>query len=81
MSIDKKDPAFPTEYSSRDYGLVGLTIRDWFAGQALAIFACVDDGQYSSCDRERGLPEQNAKWIATAAYRVADAMIEEANKP
>lgn len=49
----------------------GMRLRDWFAGMALS-GQCADDGlqEYSS--------------VASAAehcYQIADAMIEERNKP
>lgn len=58
-AINNGGPAFPTA----DNGS-GMSLRDWFAGQAL-------QGYVSSrlyCDRE---PDDLAKW----SYDVADAMI------
>lgn len=46
--------AFPSDTST------GMTLRDWFAGQALA-----------SVDHDPDLPEIAAR----AAYRIADAML------
>lgn len=53
----------------------GMALRDWFAGQALSAMSAKDDGDYSLGARNRGEPERDAKWIASAAYRIADAML------
>lgn len=66
-------PAFPhpNPNYSQDYGLHqpfgGMSLRDWFAGQALAGMASIalDDG-----DMLMGWAE-----MSTAAYRAADAML------
>lgn len=50
----------------------GMTLRDYFAGQAL-------DAIYTACDRrlvlEPSAPPETVEGIARAAYRIADAMI------
>lgn len=56
-SINNGGPAFPT----RDYD-PGMTLRDYFAGQALA-------NSYSQ-------DANNDKLVAKWAYQVADAMLE-----
>jgi hypothetical protein len=43
----------------------GMTLRDWFAGQALAGIAC----------------DETPETAAEAAYRFADAMLAERSKP
>lgn len=49
---------------------VGMTLRDWFAGQALQGFlASLTEGEYTN-------PQDASK----AAYDYADAMIQERNK-
>ena len=70
--IEDGGPAFPCE----TYGLKngkettiptnGMTLRDWFAGQALA--GLVQNGQYASGQ------------IAQSAYSFADAMLSARNK-
>lgn len=52
----------------------GMTLRDWFAGQALGIMnTALDQGYWS--------PGENPnKEIAEAAYQIADAMIAEREK-
>lgn len=77
-------PAFPRPFSNTgnayDYTQSigeqdGMSLRDWFAGQALAGLEIRSDGAYSDFDREMELPELHANWTATAAYRIADAML------
>ena len=65
MSAPRKDePAFPTTAGQTVYSY-GMTLRDWFAGQALANMA--DDYNGHAVD-----PDGTAK----AAYVFADAMLE-----
>lgn len=60
-------PAFPTnEMDWQD----GMTLRDWFAGQALANPRTFPD------ERDFGTPAE----IAQQAYAVADAMLAEREK-
>ena len=60
-------PAFPCQgerYSEDlDTRERGMSLRDWFAGQALA-------------GRMAGNYSIDAKWIAEHMYRVADAMLK-----
>ena len=64
-------PAFPSP-TERDPsngtfiapGYVGMTLRDWFAGQALSGMLADDDG-YSSTSK-----------MSATAYTIADAMLE-----
>lgn len=66
MDLKKKGGfAFPNLDDSHSGGQGGMTLRDHFAGQALS------GGLLYGCDAER---------IAKAAYKFADAMIEERNK-
>ena len=70
MTDQRKDggPVFPVETTATPYA-PGMSLRDWFAGQAGAsILGClVSAGQSLS-------PEDAAK-VAVAAYFHADAMI------
>ena len=65
--------AFPVAKSDL---IRGLTIRDWFAGQALALsgefFHCIDDHQND--------PPNEVKHTAFIAYAIADAMLQEREK-
>jgi hypothetical protein len=49
---------------------MGMTLRDYFAGQALPLVKV--EGPAS--------PDQNLKAIANAAYKIADAMLAERTK-
>ena len=67
-------PTFPipgSEYSTTDYG---MTLRDWFAGQALTgvMAACAND--------TRGQSEPHEAMFARKAYAIADAMLSERAK-
>lgn len=66
--------AFPCLDSSGD-GLSmrdpGMTLRDWFAGQALA-------GMLAS---EAGIPPYSNSWAAERAYQMADAMLAARKEP
>jgi hypothetical protein len=59
MSINDGGPAFPTRYHE---DMHGMTLRDWFAGQAL-------QGLLASTKTSDGLA------IAKDAYILADAML------
>lgn len=85
--MDKKTggPAFPSQadvYKSEETGTLvrlkpegcdGMTLRDWFAGQALT-------GMLASAPvADRSKP--NHKGWAANAYAFADAMLAERSKP
>lgn len=85
MSKQVDGPAFPCNYKHvGEGGYVfyephpGMTLRDYFAGQALTGMIILYDGKYSKCEFEA--KETHAKWHASAAYRIADAMLAERNK-
>lgn len=61
-------PAFPASHEFHSYG--GMTLRDYFAGQALAGLNM--DGLYGSFRPDA---------IAKDCYDIADAMIAESEKP
>jgi hypothetical protein len=72
MTEQPKDggPAFPfaaTDPSNVAMQASGMSLRDWFAGKALA-------GLASNCD-EAGLSSWCAAPLADRAYEIADAMI------
>ena len=66
-------PVFESERTGTDYGLTdpGMTLRDWFAGQALA--GLLADGRYAY----EGEPIVTDKGFAIAAFDIADAMLAE----
>jgi hypothetical protein len=66
--INTGGPAFPSEgegHGNPKYHSPGMTLRDWFAGQAIA-GACGPGPEGWSLS-----PQDNAAW----AYELADAMI------
>lgn len=76
MSERQDEPAFAaiaTSPTGDVYHQTGMTLRDWFAGQALAgMFH--HDGWLSTLDGD----ETEA---AHRAYRIANAMLAERSKP
>jgi hypothetical protein len=58
---------------------VGMTLRDWFAGQALTLFAerAVLNKFYEEA-KAAGVQGENI--IASRAYEIADAMLKERAK-
>ena len=75
-AIDNGGPAFPCEdhYNPRgEFHQTGMTLRDWFAGQALpAIIAATSAGQHDpSAKHGKGVVGS----MAADAYEIADAMI------
>jgi len=67
MAINNNVPAFP---GTREWhgGYYGMSLRDWFAGQALAgMLAYRRDDDFGDFIRE--------SHAAPAAYRYADAML------
>lgn len=59
MDTDNGGPAYPTGFGGQ-----GMTLRDWFAGQALA-----------GVTADPNIMLDDPK-LAGVAYRVADAMLE-----
>jgi len=64
MTKDTGGAAFPACNEANVNGTMGMTLRDWFAGQALAGMLCKE-------------PWFNADTCAKAAYKIADAMLAE----
>ncbi len=58
-------PAFPVDTSTNFPANDGMSLRDWFAGQALA------------SQTYDGPPSGNQKALAAWAYKVSDAMLDE----
>lgn len=68
-------PAFPGgSHINGEYDLVsdGMSLRDWFAGQALAGWMADPNSIPSAHD--------NAKAISESVYKMADAMLAERGK-
>jgi hypothetical protein len=64
-------PAFPTTKANYDnyLGDVGMTLRDYFAAKAM------------QAEMTDGIHESDFAWTAARAYKMADAMLAERNKP
>jgi len=59
------------------YSTPGMTLRDWFAGQALA------SALSGAANLDKATPEQRAeafKMLAGFLYEIADAMLTERNR-
>lgn len=73
--IDDGGPAFPNDERDANGQFrqhFGMTLRDWFAGQALAHIPELLDAH----------EKNKAEWvIAEWAYRIADAMIAARKEP
>jgi hypothetical protein len=75
--INDGGPAFPLQSIGPEFppGYCGMTLRDWFAGQALI-------GMCSNPENPINPPashEMNLSWyqfIAQKSYQIADAMLE-----
>jgi hypothetical protein len=72
--IDDGGPAFPILFNDAGRMLraeaEGMSLRDYFAAKALT-------GICSSRDEAGTLIEHGYEWIASEAYRIADAMLRE----
>jgi hypothetical protein len=68
--FDDGGPAFPTNHLSSDNG---MTLRDWFAGKAIALWNI--DGKDLSQLEVGNKP--NHELVAEFCYSLADAMIKE----
>lgn len=67
MSKDNGGFAFPKAHDSRYLDEQGMTLRQYYAGQAIA----------GVCNRAGGLHDETyMKVIATRAFQMADAMLE-----
>jgi len=83
-------PAFPSEPTRyilggsggagelKPAGYPGMTLRDWFAGQAMQ--GLLAEPQPDDGEPELGLGREYATNAAKAAYRLADAMLAERSK-
>jgi hypothetical protein len=84
MTQNTGGPAFPRPASTDEantccgvfYDQEGMSLRDWFAGQAL-------NGMLAHSTRYRPLPTASQNWheaISEEAYQIADAMLAEREK-
>ncbi len=76
MSKDNSGPAFPFQLKCGDGGMIssdGMSLRDYFAAQALSGIAHDEMLASAITDEECQLLIDNA---ANLSYRLADAMLE-----
>jgi hypothetical protein len=70
---DTGGPAFPTDSahqsSAQTWHFDGMTLRDYFAAKAM------------QAEMTDGIHESDFAWTAARAYKMADAMLAERNKP
>ncbi len=77
MKANDGGPAFPFLRSEMGGCGDGMSLRDWFAGQALimaGVYNVVSDDKVFRSD-------EIVKRIALAAYTLADAMLAQREKP
>ncbi|SLK04001.1 hypothetical protein [Novosphingobium mathurense] len=72
MRVPENPPAFPHELPSGG-SVSGMSLRDWFAGQALG-------GMLASEGDQSGY-YHDAAFSAQRAYSLADAMLAERDRP
>lgn len=70
-------PAFPPMHSPDNHPS-GMSLRDWFAGQALS---CISFGMMKSGYEEGVPPAEIYAGLSRASYGIADAMLAERSKP
>ncbi len=70
MPTDDGGPAHPTTFEDWDGGFGGMSLLDWFAGQALTgMLACIASTGTFDCGDSHS--------VAGAAYDYAEAMLAE----
>ncbi len=70
MSANDGGPAFPRAGTDTSYSQEGMSLRDWFAGQALAGMLA----GFSKGERDGG-PARFHEGNCDTAYQIADAML------
>ena len=72
--INDGGPAFPTQHMANASTVNGMTLRDWFAGQALAgmlVNGFMPTQAFQNFSDSQGVPYDYTK----GAYDIADAML------
>lgn len=68
--VPENPPAFPRPGFEQPAGMQdGMTLRDWFAGQAMQVIAPIMAAKIESMQSFTG------QEVAEAAYRMADALL------
>ena len=74
MPRDNSEFAFPQALDAGGYiGSEGMTLRQYYAGQALVQFLALQGEAWSG----KRIPQPMAEQIAENCFRVADAMLRE----
>ena len=75
------EPAFPTGTGVTPYKS-GMTLRDYFAAQALPTAVQINTMQYNMESKKEWYwdDEEDAAFAASVAYKLADAMLQERQK-
>ena len=78
MSKDNSGPAFPASNDANVNGTMGMTLRDYFAGQAIPaiIIATSSGGHDPSTKHGKGVEIS----MCLDAYAIADAMLRARQK-
>jgi len=92
MAKPENPPAFPCHVTGEQwnenvgnylpvtYAVGGMSLRDWFAGQALA--GWLSAGAVNAIIAVRGCDEATAQWLLSeGCYSVADAMLSARARP
>ena len=77
MSIDDGGTAFPAMLPGGNYCMPGMSLRAWYAGQAMQQLIAFGNDLADS-DLPEDAPPKDI--IASQAFAIADAMIVELNK-
>ncbi len=79
---DTSDMAYPCPETEKNYYQSGMSLRDYFAGQALPAILKNNTYLTMTCIDLRGkrTEEDQTPFIARKAYLMADAMLEERDK-
>lgn len=87
MSKPDGGPAFPRPHSPNPHGGMddgpeeGMSLRDWFAGQALVGWlASFDEGIAASYDSEPEAWKEHQQEVAKVCFGYADAMLRERDR-
>lgn len=70
MAIDRSHPAFPSSPQGNREEHLGMTLREWYAGEAMkALLSSMPDPE------QVGRTEQVRRRVAIEAHAMADAML------
>jgi hypothetical protein len=84
MAVDQSPPAFPLSREQEGWHNPGMSLRDWFAGQAIQVaFSKIEDGltDWERCNllnktKDQLGGETQEEMTAALAYRLADELVK-----